>query len=172
MGLQIECTAAFVYLFWFLFQEITYSALRVICSGKGPKTLSIIAKCSKFSCVWNKASPWKHYVSLYKYIVRDYLNSNKRSKRSNRAEFNKYATNTPHITWVTPSKTCIESANKDPNILSATSSIQKAKIPNISTSLASLIIYESFKVIWNCIFILNELIQWAKRSHCSQVSYR
>lgn len=37
---------------------ITYSAFRTICSGRGPKTLSIIAKCSKFSCVWNNASPW------------------------------------------------------------------------------------------------------------------
>jgi len=32
-------------------------AFRIICSGIGPRTLSIIARCSRFSCVWNNASP-------------------------------------------------------------------------------------------------------------------
>ena len=33
------------------------SALLSKCWGKGPNTLSIMAKCSKFSWVWNNASP-------------------------------------------------------------------------------------------------------------------
>lgn len=45
------------------FQKLTYLALRIICSGRGPNALSIIAKCSKFSCVWNNASPW-HKISI------------------------------------------------------------------------------------------------------------
>jgi len=37
----------------------TYSTLFNMCCGKGPSTLSIIARCSKFSWVWNNASPCK-----------------------------------------------------------------------------------------------------------------
>lgn len=32
-------------------------AARARCSGSGPSTASIIARCSRFSCVWNSASP-------------------------------------------------------------------------------------------------------------------
>lgn len=29
-------------------------------SGSGPSTASIMARCSRFSCVWNSASPVTH----------------------------------------------------------------------------------------------------------------
>lgn len=38
-------------------QEKPYSALNTICWGRGPSTLSIIARCSKFSWVWKSAPP-------------------------------------------------------------------------------------------------------------------
>lgn len=37
-----------------------------MCWGNGPKTLSIMAKCSRFSCVWNNASPCKQlYMGIH-----------------------------------------------------------------------------------------------------------
>jgi len=42
----------------------TYSALLIMCWGMGPSTRSIIAKCSRFSCVWNKASPCQNQGNM------------------------------------------------------------------------------------------------------------
>ena len=37
----------------------TYSVCFIMFLGKGPNTLSIIARCSKSSYVWNNVSPYK-----------------------------------------------------------------------------------------------------------------
>ena len=44
--------------------KITYSARMIIFGGSGPSTLSIIARCSKFSWVWKRASPCHRFVKL------------------------------------------------------------------------------------------------------------
>ena len=36
---------------------VVWLASWMMCSGMGPSTASIMARCSRFSCVWNSASP-------------------------------------------------------------------------------------------------------------------
>lgn len=42
----------------------TYLTFWIMCSGICPKTLSIMAKCSKFSWVWNNVRPCKIYLII------------------------------------------------------------------------------------------------------------
>jgi hypothetical protein len=38
-------------------------AASAMCSGMGPSTASIMARCSRFSCVWYSASPAAHHMA-------------------------------------------------------------------------------------------------------------
>ena len=53
-------------------EEKTYSALEVMAAGNFPKMRSIIAKCSKLSCVWKVASPVKSSRRMHPTLQRSH----------------------------------------------------------------------------------------------------